>query len=175
MPRPSPRCRRTPASRRSFATSSRTPICRTETRRPYAPFLKIIDEFDYDHSERLGDAFEYLLSVLGSQGDAGQFRTPRHIIDFIVAVIDRRRPKRCSTLPAAPPGFDLVLRSTSSKANTDAHGHSTLTPDDRGGNPNWLHLARHGAPVAGVTWPQGKLRCAVKARAFNAPVLVSVK
>jgi type I restriction enzyme M protein len=39
-------------------------------------FLKIIDEFTYDHSERLGDAFEYLLSVLGSQGDAGQFRTP---------------------------------------------------------------------------------------------------
>ena len=31
-------------------------------------FLKIIDEFHYDHSERLGDAFEYLLSVLGSQG-----------------------------------------------------------------------------------------------------------
>ena len=41
-------------------------------------FLKIIDGFNYDHSERLGDAFEYLLSVLGSQGDAGQFRTPRH-------------------------------------------------------------------------------------------------
>ena len=41
-------------------------------------FLKIIDEFTYDHSERLGDAFEYLLSVLGSQGDAGQ-SAPRAI------------------------------------------------------------------------------------------------
>jgi len=50
-------------------------------------FLKIIDDFQYDHSERLGDAFEYLLSVLGSQGDAGQFRTPRHIIDFMVDII----------------------------------------------------------------------------------------
>src|SRR5690606_10790847 len=40
------------------------------------------------HSEKLGDAFEYLLSVMGSQGDAGQFRTPRHIIDFLVAIID---------------------------------------------------------------------------------------
>ena len=62
-------------------------------------FLKIIDEFEYDHSERLGDAFEYLLSVLGSQGDAGQFRTPRHIIDFIVEIVDpqedrdRARPR----------------------------------------------------------------------------------
>ncbi len=54
-------------------------------------FLKIIHEFTYDHSERLGDAFEYLLSVLGSQGEAGQFRTPRHIIDFMVAIIDPRK------------------------------------------------------------------------------------
>jgi type I restriction enzyme M protein len=51
-------------------------------------FLKEINGFIYDHSERLGDAYEYLLSVLGSQGDAGQFRTPRHIIDFIVKVVD---------------------------------------------------------------------------------------
>jgi len=36
-------------------------------------FLATINEFVYDHSENLGDAFEYLLSVLGSQGDAGQW------------------------------------------------------------------------------------------------------
>ena len=58
-------------------------------------FLKEIDYFDYDHSENLGDAFEYLLSVLGSQGDAGQFRTPRHIIDFIVEVLE---PKKSDTI-----------------------------------------------------------------------------
>jgi type I restriction enzyme M protein len=54
-------------------------------------FLKIIDDFNYDQSEKLGDAFEYLLSVLGSQGDAGQFRTPRHIIDFMTAILDPRK------------------------------------------------------------------------------------
>lgn len=58
-------------------------------------FLKTINEFTYDHSEKLGDAFEYLLSVLGSQGDAGQFRTPRHIIDFMVQVIG---PKKNETV-----------------------------------------------------------------------------
>jgi len=58
-------------------------------------FIKIINDFTYDHSERLGDAFEYLLSVLGSQGDAGQFRTPRHIIDFMVKLID---PKKTDTI-----------------------------------------------------------------------------
>ena len=54
-------------------------------------FLRVINDFTYDHSERLGDAFEYLLSVLGSQGDAGQFRTPRNIIDFMVEVIDPQK------------------------------------------------------------------------------------
>ncbi len=58
-------------------------------------FLKTINDFTYDHSEKLGDAFEYLLSVLGSQGEAGQFRTPRHIIDFMVKVID---PKKNETV-----------------------------------------------------------------------------
>ena len=51
-------------------------------------FLREIEKFDYNHdSEQLGDAFEYLLSILGSQGQAGQFRTPRHIIDFIVQIM----------------------------------------------------------------------------------------
>ena len=54
-------------------------------------FLKSINGFEYDHSERLGDSFEYLLSVLGSQGDAGQFRTPRHIIDFVVELVDPKK------------------------------------------------------------------------------------
>lgn len=50
-------------------------------------FLKQIDKFSYDHSEDLWDAFEYLLSTAWSQWDAGQFRTPRHIIDFIVSIV----------------------------------------------------------------------------------------
>lgn len=93
-------------------------------------FLKIIDEFEYDHSERLGDAFEYLLSVLGSQGDAGQFRTPRHIIDFIVAVVD---PKKGDTIldPACgTAGFLISAWKHIRSANRDAEGNSTLSPDD---------------------------------------------
>ena len=50
-------------------------------------FSQEISGFHYEHSEDLGDAFEYLLSVMQSQGDAGQFRTPRHIIDFMVEVV----------------------------------------------------------------------------------------
>lgn len=95
-------------------------------------FLKIIDEFSYDHSERLGDAFEYLLSVLGSQGDAGQFRTPRHIIDFIVSIVD---PKKTDTIldPACgTAGFLISAYKHVIASNTDAKGKVKLTPDERG-------------------------------------------
>ncbi|MDX6403852.1 MAG: type restriction enzyme protein [Blastocatellia bacterium] len=95
-------------------------------------FLKIIDEFSYDHSERLGDAFEYLLSVLGSQGDAGQFRTPRHIIDFIVSVIDPKKTETVLDPACGTAGFLISSYKHILKANTDAKGHSKLTPDEKG-------------------------------------------
>ena len=95
-------------------------------------FLKIIDEFTYDHSERLGDAFEYLLSVLGSQGDAGQFRTPRHIIDFIVAVIDPKKDETILDPACGTAGFLISSFKHILKSNTDEQGHTTLSPDDKG-------------------------------------------
>jgi len=95
-------------------------------------FLKIIDEFNYDHSERLGDAFEYLLSVLGSQGDAGQFRTPRHIIDFMVEIIDPKKTETVLDPACGTAGFEISSYKHILKANTDAKGNSTLTPDEKG-------------------------------------------
>jgi type I restriction enzyme M protein len=95
-------------------------------------FLKVIDEFTYDHSERLGDAFEYLLSVLGSQGDAGQFRTPRHIIDFIVAIIDPKKNETVLDPACGTAGFLISSYKHILKANTDDDGNNTLTPDDKG-------------------------------------------
>ena len=95
-------------------------------------FLKIIDEFTYDHSERLGDAFEYLLSILGSQGDAGQFRTPRHIIDFIVAILDPKKNETVLDPACGTAGFLISSYKHILKANVDDKGNSTLTPDDKG-------------------------------------------
>ena len=94
-------------------------------------FLKTIDEFEYDHSERLGDAFEYLLSVMAAQGDAGQFRTPRHIIDFIVAVVDPKKDETVLDPACGTAGFLISAYKHIQATNTDADGNSTLTPDDR--------------------------------------------
>ncbi|MDQ1314104.1 MAG: type restriction enzyme protein [Pseudomonadota bacterium] len=113
-------------------------------------FLKIIDEFSYDHSERLGDAFEYLLSVLGSQGDAGQFRTPRHIIDFMVEVLAPQKNETildpaCGTAGFLISAYKHILRantslpSPASGRGAGGEGNASsmragdlLTPDDKG-------------------------------------------
>ena len=94
-------------------------------------FLKNINEFKYDHSERLGDAFEYLLSVLGSQGDAGQFRTPRHIIDFIVETLAPKKDETICDPACGTAGFLISSFKHILKSNTKHHNGDLLSPDDR--------------------------------------------
>ena len=59
--------------------------------RTLALFLNTMNGMEYDDSEKLGDAYEYLLKTAEAQADAGQFRTPRHIIDFIVNIINPQK------------------------------------------------------------------------------------
>lgn len=97
-------------------------------------FLKIINEFDYSHSEKLGDAFEYLLSVLGSQGDAGQFRTPRHIIDFMVEIVDPKKDETildpaCGTAGFLISSYKHIIRQNSSNYNPDEHNRISSNGD----------------------------------------------
>lgn len=94
-------------------------------------FLKTINEFHYDHSEKLGDAFEYLLSVLGSQGDAGQFRTPRHIIDFIIEVVQPKKNETICDPACGTAGFLISSYKHILRANTKRTKGDMLTPQER--------------------------------------------
>jgi len=94
-------------------------------------FLATINEFVYDHSENLGDAFEYLLSVLGSQGDAGQFRTPRHIIDFMVEVTDPQKNEIILDPACGTAGFLISSYKHIMKANTKKALGDLLTTSER--------------------------------------------
>ena len=94
-------------------------------------FLKYINEFEYSHSEKLGDAFEYLLSVMGSQGDAGQFRTPRHIIDFVTACVNPQKNENVLDPACGTAGFLLSAYKHILNQNTDKRQGDKLKPDDR--------------------------------------------
>ena len=98
-------------------------------------FLKEISYFDYTHPEELGNAYEYLLSIMSSQGDAGQFRTPRHIIDFIVDVINPTKDDKvldpaCGTGGFLVSTYNHILEQHDGKEDPKKK-EKPLTPDER--------------------------------------------
>lgn len=98
-------------------------------------FLKEINYFDYSHPEELGNAYEYLLSIMSSQGDAGQFRTPRHIIDFIVNVVnptknDKILDPACGTGGFLISSYKHILEQHDGKDDPEGK-EKPLTPDER--------------------------------------------
>lgn len=98
-------------------------------------FLKEISNFDYTHPEELGNAYEYLLSVMGAQGDAGQFRTPRHIIDFVVDISNPKKTDRILDPACGTAGF-LISAYNHILEQHDGSGiggetEAPLTPDEK--------------------------------------------
>lgn len=100
-------------------------------------FLKEINYFDYSHPEELGNAYEYLLSIMGSQGDAGQFRTPRHIIDFMVELVNPTKDDKVLDPACGTGGFlisaykNILKQHDGKNADGSKNGEKPLTPDQR--------------------------------------------
>jgi type I restriction enzyme M protein len=94
-------------------------------------FLKEINGFTYDNSENLGNAFEHLLSIMGSQGDAGMFRTPRHIIDFIVAAVDPQKSEQICDPACGSAGFLISAYKHIINANTKKKRGDLLSPEEK--------------------------------------------
>jgi type I restriction enzyme M protein len=98
-------------------------------------FLKEINYFDYTHPEELGNAYEYLLSIMSAQGDAGQFRTPRHIIDFMVDVMNPTKDDKvldpaCGTGGFLVASYNHILEQHDGKDDPNKKERA-LTPDER--------------------------------------------
>lgn len=98
-------------------------------------FLKEISHFDYTHPEELGNAYEYLLSIMAAQGDAGQFRTPRHIIDFIVEIMNPSKTDKvldpaCGTAGFLVSTYNHILQQHDGKGESKS-AEKPLSPDER--------------------------------------------
>ena len=94
-------------------------------------FLKEINKFHYSNSEQLGNAYEYLLSFMGSQGDAGQFRTPRHIIDFIIQIVNPQKNETILDPACGTSGFLISTYKHILTQNTQARIGDKLNASER--------------------------------------------
>jgi type I restriction enzyme M protein len=86
--------------------------------------VQVVNDLDLAAHEGLdikGDMYEYLLSKLSQSGTNGQFRTMRHIIAMIVALIDPQPGERMCDPAVGTAGFAIgyyqhILRAHTSKA-----------------------------------------------------------
>jgi type I restriction enzyme M protein len=99
-----------------------------------AKAVDLIDSVPMDDRDTKGDVYEYMLGKLATSGTNGQFRTPRHIIRFMVEMM-APTPKDVMIDPAAGTcGFLMVtgeyLRDNHGELFTDPklnkHFHETL-------------------------------------------------
>lgn len=94
-------------------------------------FLKIINEFEFTTADHFGDAFEHLLQTWGSQGDAGQFLTPRHIINFMVEVVDPQKDESILDPACGTAGFLISAFRHILDQNTQKVPGDQLSNDER--------------------------------------------
>lgn len=76
-----------------------------------------INKIDIAHID-MGDFYEHLLSVLGTQKEAGQFRTPRHLIEFIVDIVNPQIGERMLDPACGTAGFLTAAYTHIRDANT---------------------------------------------------------
>jgi type I restriction enzyme M protein len=93
-------------------------------------FLKEIDNFKHSSSDDIGDAYEYLLQITGAQGDVGQFRTPRHIIKFIVEAVNPTKSDSVLDPAVGTAGF-LIAAYNHVKHHHDGVDDITGLPNDK--------------------------------------------
>jgi type I restriction enzyme M protein len=85
--------------------------------------MMIIEQMTSDllsESDVKGDSYEYLLKLLSQSGNNGQFRTPRHIIDLIVKLVNPKSEETicdpaCGTAGFLISAYDHIVSTNTSK------------------------------------------------------------
>lgn len=83
------------------------------------------DEADQSYVDLMGDLYEYMLSKLTQAGQNGQFRTPRHIIQLMVELMEPG-PREVVCDPACGTGGFLVSVAEYLRKQVDGSGNQVL-------------------------------------------------
>lgn len=102
------------------------------TPRLLSSVVDMISKVDMKDRDTKGDVYEYLLSKIASAGKNGQFRTPRHIIKMIVALMQPKPTDIICDPSAGSCGF-LVLGGEYVR---EMHGNALL-------KDNYEHFQNH--------------------------------
>ncbi len=97
--------------------------------------VNMIDALPLERTDIKGDLYEYLLSKLNQAGVNGQFRTPRHIIRFMVAMLDPKADEVIGDPACGTAGFlvgaaeYLLEKYTSAQGVIEEEGQKIYSGD----------------------------------------------
>jgi len=94
--------------------------------------VNMIDKLPLTEGDTKGDLYEYLLSKLTTAGINGQFRTPRHIIDLMVQILDPKPTDVIGDPSAGTGGFLVQAMQYLLKTYTSPEGVIEETDPDTG-------------------------------------------
>lgn len=120
----------------------------------------LLDGIPMNDRDTNGDLYEYLLSKIASAGANGQFRTPRHIIELMVDLMDPQPGDEICDPACGTAGF--LVKAVSTSASTTRrpdrrHAARALPPLD----VPWLRLRLHHVALTFSTRPAPRsTRCA---------------
>ena len=94
--------------------------------------VNMIDALPLDEGDTKGDLYEYLLGKLTTAGINGQFRTPRHVIRFMVELLEPEPHETVADPACGTAGFlvgvlQYLLEKHSSPAGTITHDDGSKT------------------------------------------------
>lgn len=95
--------------------------------------ISMVEALPLGQSDIKGDIYEYLLSKLTTAGINGQFRTPRHIIDLMVQLLDPKPDETICDPACGTAGFLARAMEYLNKKYSDADG----TFEDEEGNKHY--------------------------------------
>ena len=84
--------------------------------------VNMIEKLPITEGDAKGDLYEYLLSKLTTAGINGQFRTPRHIIRFMVELLDPKPTETIGDPACGTAGFLVVAMQYLLEKHTSAKG-----------------------------------------------------
>lgn len=90
--------------------------------------VEMVEALPLTQSDVKGDIYEYLLSKLTTAGINGQFRTPRHIIDAMIELMDPQPDERVCDPSCGTAGFLARTMEYLNRKYSSEHG--TFTDED---------------------------------------------